>query len=258
MSKALILSDLHLELEKEDTFRLRKIEGVEFLILAGDIGRYNSHLEFIKDATSKYTVIYVLGNHEFYGNTIHDVVDYWENVNLPNFHFLNNNCVILKNIRFIGSTLWTNYFNENPLVMNDAFSSGMRDYERIKSSIYHGYNINPNEILEIFKSSFSYLQKTVSMFFDGNTVVITHHAPSMKSIAKKFLKNEFFKDNYLFASHLDDFIKNNKIDFWIHGHVHSPFDYMIGKTRVVCNPRGYNFESRFGSFEYKIINLSRD
>ena len=26
---------------------------------------------------------------------------------------------------------------------------------------------------------------------------------------------------------------------WIHGHTHESFDYQIGKTRVVCNPRGY-------------------
>lgn len=67
-------------------------------------------------------------------------------------------------------------------------------------------------------------------------VVVTHHAPSAKSIAPK-LSEELTSAAY--ASHLDEMIKANNIDVWIDGHVHNSCDYNVGNTRIVCNPRGY-------------------
>jgi len=72
--------------------------------------------------------------------------------------------------------------------------------------------------------------------FDGPTVVITHHAPSPRSIAGKFRGNPL---NPAFASNLEPIIVAHQPVLWIHGHMHDSFDYRISKTRVVCNPRGY-------------------
>lgn len=113
MSKALIISDLHLE--HGEPFVVKKIDGVEYLILAGDIGSFKSHLPFIKDACTKYKVIYILGNHEFYGYSLKEVRDFWKSVQLENFYFLDNSSVVIDGIRFIGTTLWTDFDNENQL-----------------------------------------------------------------------------------------------------------------------------------------------
>lgn len=85
IAKALVMSDLHLEHGNKITVPV--IDGVKFLILAGDIGSNQSHLEFIKDCASKYTVIYILGNHEFYGFTLKEVRDFWKSVKIDNFYF---------------------------------------------------------------------------------------------------------------------------------------------------------------------------
>jgi hypothetical protein len=60
-----------------------------------------------------------------------------------------------------------------------------------------------------------------------------------------------------FYSDLDDFIAYRpQIRLWMHGHTHEDFDYTIGTTRVVCNPRGYvGHENRAGYFQLKYIDL---
>ena len=68
------------------------------------------------------------------------------------------------------------------------------------------------------------------------TVVVTHHAPSIRSVAEQY-KNEHL--SAAFASEMEKFIEKTKPDLWVHGHVHTSSDYHIGSTRVICNPRGY-------------------
>jgi predicted phosphodiesterase len=70
----------------------------------------------------------------------------------------------------------------------------------------------------------------------ARTIVVTHHAPSIKSIADRYRADPV---SAAFASNMDDFILEHQPRLWIHGHTHESFDYKIGKTRVVCNPRGY-------------------
>jgi hypothetical protein len=49
-----------------------------------------------------------------------------------------------------------------------------------------------------------------------------------------------------YASNLSEFILDHpRIKAWTHGHMHQQFDYMVGDTRVVCNPRGYPGEVEF-------------
>jgi Icc-related predicted phosphoesterase len=67
-------------------------------------------------------------------------------------------------------------------------------------------------------------------------VVVTHHAPSLRSIPRSF-GDDLLSAAY--ASHMDGFVERSGACLWIHGHVHEHKDYTIGNTRVLCNPRGY-------------------
>lgn len=251
MPKAIIISDLHLE--HGTKFVLEKIEGVDFLILAGDIGSYKSHLPFIKDCASKYKVLYVLGNHEFYGYTLKEVRDFWKSVELENFYFLDNSSVIIDGIKFIGSTLWTNFDNENPFVIMDAYSK-ITDYKKIIASDNSDF-ISPYDILEEFKESIDFIKKEIDITADFKKVVITHHAPSVESVNEKYLQNYHnLKNNYYYTSDLDNLILYSDISLWIHGHMHTSSDYILGDTRVICNPHGYPKEQK-SDFEIKIIDI---
>jgi Icc-related predicted phosphoesterase len=90
---------------------------------------------------------------------------------------------------------------------------------------------------------------------EGDYVVVGHHSPSFRSVSKEFEKDKLMNGG--FHSNLEEFITNRpQIKVWIHGHCHSNHDYMIGETRVVCNPRGYaGYEAIADTFEIKYINL---
>lgn len=232
MSKALIISDLHLE--HGEPFVVKKIDGVEYLILAGDIGSFKSHLPFIKDACTKYKVIYILGNHEFYGYSLKEVRDFWKSVQLENFYFLDNSSVVIDGIRFIGTTLWTDFDNENQLRIMTA-KNAIKDFVKITKDDNSGH-ITPMGILEEFKESRKFIEHELSID-DGNTqVLITHHAPSYMSVDKRY---DGHPNNAYFASNLDNLIGYSELSLVVHGHMHTHVDYMLGTKRVVANPRGY-------------------
>lgn len=246
--KALILSDLHLE--HGHPFVVEKVDGVDILILAGDIGNFRSHYAFIKDCTTKYTVLYVLGNHEFYGYTLKEVRDFWNSVELDNFYFLDNKSVVIDDVQFIGSTLWTDFDRENPIVMLNAKRS-INDFAKIVNAHNDG-NISAAEILAEFKFSADFIQSELDKDNGLKKVVITHHAPSHQSVADKYIGSPI---NPLFASNLDNMIGYSNAVAWIHGHMHNASDYEIGDTRVIANPRGYGGENQDGFNPHFILDI---
>jgi len=182
-------------------------------------------------------VIYVAGNHEFYGKRV--LHRHYEKMEAKaddlSVHFLQNQVVVIDGVRFIGCTLWTdfNLNGDQPLAMLQAQGS-MNDYRLI----CHAINkvITPYTILNEHQISFMFLQDELSKDFDGPTVVITHHAPSELSCLPRYRGNSL---NGAYASRLDKFIEIMQPTLWVHGHIHDAKDYMIGNTRVVVNPRGY-------------------
>jgi hypothetical protein len=80
-------------------------------------------------------------------------------------------------------------------------------------------------------------------------VVVTHHAPSKASIKPRYQGDHLMNGGY--SSDLSEFILDNpQIKVWTHGHTHDHFDYMIGSTRILCNPRGYaGYEERSQEFD---------
>ena len=74
-------------------------------------------------------------------------------------------------------------------------------------------------------------------------IVVTHHAPSMYSVAEQY-KNDLL--SAAFASNLNQFIiEHPQIRLWAHGHCHAPCDYILGETRIICEPFGYYNENNY-------------
>ena len=137
----------------------------------------------------------------------------------------------------------------------------MNDYKGVRNSNdTQSRKFLPKHALRDHVAMMGYLQDRMDRYResgrkDNRVVVVTHHAPSESSIDSKYAGDRLMNGN--FYTPLDEFIQSNpQIQLWIHGHMHDPFDYGIGGTRVVCNPRGYmGYEQRAREFELKYVEL---
>lgn len=270
--KLAIASDLHVEF---GDINLVNDQGADVLILAGDIC-VMKHLhtnapygdvarDFFKRVSVQFPqVLYVMGNHEHYGGDFAKskqyFEDYCEHHNISNIKLMDKETVRIDGYEFIGGTLWTDFNDMDSYTMFNAENS-MNDYRGVKNTNDKvSWKFLPKHALQDHSQMLGYLQTCMDNYkeahrTDNRVVVITHHAPSKLSVHEKYAHDTLMNGN--FYSNLDDFITANpQIQLWIHGHMHDPFDYGLGGTRVVCNPRGYiNYESRAQEFEIKYIDL---
>ncbi|MBC8318821.1 MAG: metallophosphoesterase [Desulfobulbaceae bacterium] len=223
-----VLSDLHLEFG--GPFVVPDVDR-DVLVLGGDIGVGPGALEFIQDQAKKSPVILVLGNHEYYKHDFGYIRHYWGDTGIDGLHLLDNCSTLIDGIRFLGTTLWTDFAGGNGPVMRFA-RERMYDFLVIEKN---GKPFSPVDALMEHERSKKWLVRELTESAEP-VMVITHHAPSYNSINGKFRGNRL---NPAFASHLDEIIREYQPRLWIHGHMHDSFDYMIGETRIVCNPRGY-------------------
>lgn len=253
-----IWSDLHLEYNKEDEPLVDP--NADVLILAGDIGQGEMALPFIKKqlaASPTVQILYVLGNHEFHHHVYENVREFWAKVKLDRLFVLDNETVTLHGIHFLGCTLWSD-FATNHVATKRRAQRSVHDYTRIQKRANYLRNFeraSSNQVPEIptrrltvddtiqhHKEALSWLNRelyAIGKKDDDNrppVVVVTHHLPTFNSISDDFAN---WPLNGAFASHLDYLFKRHRIDIWIHGHVHCSKDYMLNKTRIICNARGF-------------------
>ena len=234
--KIYVLSDLHLEFGEFSPPDL----NVDVLILAGDIDVKAGGVAWAKRYFKDIPVIYVLGNHEYYGFSLDEHLASLKGLTKDsNIHVLENESTLIDDVQILGCTLWTDFnLHGNVRSARNIASRYISDYD----SIQYGpskRNIRSADTLALHVRSKKWLLKEFKKTPVGKRVVITHHAPSQKSLP------DYFNNNIIsaaYASHLDKTVNKSNADLWVHGHVHSHSDYMIGKTRVVCNPRGYSDE----------------
>ena len=230
--KIQIISDLHLEFGDISVPMVDR----DLLIIAGDLDFGKKPITFIKEQLKISPVIYILGNHEFYHQDYDEIMDFWKKIKIANFYFLENSAVELNGIRFLGAILWTDMNQGNNLVINAA-KVGLNDFHVIRKD---NRKFTPEDSIILHNQSVKWLKSELKKKFNGKTVVITHHLPSYLSVHKKYEKSPI---NPCFYSDLNNLIKKFKPNLWIHGHTHDSFDYVLDKTRIVCNPHGYlNYE----------------
>ena len=290
--KIAVCSDIHLEF---GPISLDNTEAADVLILGGDIcvakdvmdrdvygifDRFDRNARvhtFFQECSARFPhVIYIVGNHEHYHGdyantitTLRDRLGY-----LVNLHILDKQMVQLGGVSFIGGTLWTDMNKEDPITLN-AMSGMMNDFRCVTNSNrvvnYKVYNDPENPDIPIFKervATFSpddavvdhkemveYIRMMIEGKFDQKFVVVGHHAPSKASTHPRYADEVIMNGGY--SSELSEFIMDHpQIKLWTHGHTHENFDYMIGSTRIVCNPRGYDgYEDRADRFELKFVEV---
>lgn len=226
-----ILNDLHIEF---GGFKIPENDA-DVIVLAGDIGVGTEGLAWIEGQNLSKPAIYIPGNHEFYHHDI-GLIDELKAQAPDNVHVLNNDAVVIDGVRFLGSILWTDFllFGETDKYLSvQCARRGMNDFEIIK---INGRRFTPEDSIEMHEKSRDWLGCMLSVQFDGKTVVVTHYAPSSRSVPSRFAKDLL---SPAFASNLEGLMDGNRVALWVHGHTHDVFDYEVFGTRVICNPRGY-------------------
>lgn len=247
-------------------------------------------LNFFHQCSANFKdVIYVMGNHEHYDGDFATTVSILRTVlkQYPNIHLLDKENITIDDVTFIGGTLWTDMNKEDPVTLYNI-KRMMNDFRIVEHSgrkvtskvpIYkrdevgnvimdknNQYVIDHYEFKE-YTASFSPEDavedhKLMLKFIDETTrdhtkkyVVVGHHAPCKASVKPRYSRDTIMNGGY--SSDLSEFILDRpQIKLWTHGHTHDVFDYMIGSTRIVCNPRGYiNYEVRADEFDFMLLEV---
>lgn len=238
--------------------------------------RSNRYHEFMQRCSARFPhVILIAGNHEHYNGDLAKTVAHIRDclAYLKNVHVLEKQSVTVDSVTFVGATLWTNMNNEHAETLGHM-SRYMNDFRIIEDSsrpvsyrkilprdkpdhiseeawlalpdadrtrMEFGTRtgrFTPDASVEEHRAALAFIQQTVDADPAGEFVVVGHHAPSRRSIKPRYAKD--FHVNGAYSSDLEDFIQARpQIRLWTHGHTHDRFDYVVGTTRVVCNPRGY-------------------
>lgn len=293
--KIAVASDLHLEfgdLEIDNDNKADVLILSGDILVAKDIAqrdpygvmgpeyRSNRYHDFMQRCSALFPhVIYVMGNHEHYNGDfaktethLKDVLSYLKNV-----YVLEREIKVIDGVTFIGGTLWSDMNNGDSLTLYHM-KGMMNDFRIIENSnrmvtfkVYeqiHGVDNREKPIFKERVSKFSpedafeehakmkgYIQQIVEGKFDQKFVVCGHHSPSKQSTHPRYADDTIMNGGY--SSDMDEFITERpQIKLWTHGHTHHQFDYMVGETRIVCNPRGYiNHEPQASDFKLLYVDI---
>jgi len=242
------------------------------------LARGERYYNFVKRCSERFPqVVLIMGNHEHYHGDYAETASIIRTVvgEFSNVHFLDKEWRIINGVLFYGGTLWTDMNNEDPITLYQI-AGMMNDYRGVKNSsktVQHRvptYDENnkegwtfkerpaqfrPEDSVEDHKAFLKGLDEVLALHPDLPTVVVGHHAPSKASTHPRY-KTEVIT-NGAYSTNLDNFILDRRqIRLWTHGHTHEDFDYMIGTTRIVCNPRGYDgYEERADHFKLKYVEV---
>jgi len=240
MMKIQVLSDLHIEFAP---FSVPHTDA-DLIVLAGDIGVGLDGIKFAK--TLPLPVIYVTGNHELYNQRFPAHIDAMrDEAKESNVHFLENDSVVINDVKFLGCTLWTDFKVFGRDRFHDSLNTvgrGLMDYQAIKKD--DGAAISPYDTLSAHEKSRMWLMNQLGQKTHDKVVVVTHHTPTLQSCPDRY-KGELLTAG--FASDLEDLM--GKCNLWIHGHTHYCVDFNINGTRIVSNQRGYPREDGMETFK---------
>jgi Icc-related predicted phosphoesterase len=269
--KLYLTSDIHLEFSD---CVLENRDNVDVLILGGDIcvARDLDRTDSVGDRVREFfrrvsrdfsEIVFIMGNHEFYhgdfAKTQSLIQDFFDRENLSNIHLLEKSTWQYQDYLFIGGTLWTDFNSSDALTLYHA-KNMMSDFRVTKNSHVHFYRFTPEHALEDHYAMKDYIMQVLddrrAMGQESDPViVVAHHAPSQLSVHPRYISDEIM--NGCFRSRMEEFILDRpEIVLFTHGHTHEDFDYEIGTTRVVCNPRGYaGQEARADTWQPKLIEI---
>lgn len=230
-----IISDLHLEFAKYHPHLVSS--EAEVIVLPGDIGKGVQGVNWARDQWPDKEIIYVCGNHEFYGSEIHAMHTQIKQAGIDKkVHVLDNHEVIIDGVRFLGCPLWTDFKLFGEEQKKECILQGEQSLNDFRLIALGERKFRVQDSIDLHNESVKWLEmKLKSEVFDGATVVVTHHLPSESSVVARYKQDML---SACFASNLDHLLGFSEL--WIHGHTHDSLDYIKSGTRVICNPRGYS------------------
>jgi len=218
----------------------------DVLVLAGDVDVGMRGMALAKAWSRGRPVIYVAGNHEYYGEAIPRHTERLAaGAEGSEVHFLERRAVAIDGVRFLGCTLWTDFelFGARMVAMAAA-QEVMPDFREIRVSPEFR-RLRPTDLEALHATSLRWLVARLEEEFAGPTVIVTHHAPSLRSCNPAHRTDPV---SAAFASDLE-WLLDGRAALWLHGHTHHSCDYAIGGTRVVSNQRGYPGEAATTGFD---------
>ena len=287
--KVALASDVHLEF---GPISLDNTEGADVLILSGDIcvakdvmdrddngifdrfSRSNTIHTFFQECCERFPhVVYVMGNHEHYHGDYNDTITILRNRfgYLANLHILDKEMVQLGGVSFIGGTLWTDMNKEDSITLlhmkgmmndfrcvdNSKNVVNFKTFDEDNNVVFktRAAKFTPEDAVVDHRAMLEYIRLMIEGKFDQKFVVVGHHSPSKLSTKPQYEDEVIMNGGY--SSDLSEFILDHpQIKLWTHGHTHHKFDYMIGSTRIVCNPRGYiNYEPDADNFKLQFLEV---
>ena len=248
MTRLWVFSDLHLD-HGLNAHVAPEVPDADVAVVAGDLGGggLGPSLRWLERYVLPHMpVVFVPGNHEFYGTDMRDEVKNLtiarRSGRLPqDLHVLDCAGADVAGVRFLGATLWTDFrLDGEDDAARAQYDAGyhMNDYRAIRWGLS---KLTPDRTLELHQHARGWLtDQLAEPARPEPVVVVTHHAPSPWSVHMRYRDSTI---NGSFASNLDDLLVSCGPDLWVHGHVHDNFDYVVGETRVLCNPQGYGTEN---------------
>jgi hypothetical protein len=256
--KIQLLSDLHLEVDPD--YAPRPAPAADLLVLAGDIGAgpgtpmadYGAEDWCLTRFSPRLghwpvPVLYVAGNHEYDGRDFDACRAHLRAVTADlGITFLERDMLVIDGVRFIGTTLWADFdaLSDQPSHMPGSMTHNLRMREKaFRAANYYLEKTLTFREGRLFDAAAmrdeglicqAWLREALAQTCDATTVVITHFAPSLRSHDPRY---GITPGTAGFCNVLDELVP--QADFWLHGHLHCPSDYTLGRCRVRANPLGY-------------------
>ncbi len=253
--KVQVASDLHIEFDRQNNHHYTiDYSDADIIIFAGDIDTKTNGLRWIQQNIKDIPVIYVLGNHEFYGEKYPTLIDKVKDLAKDsNIHILENDMVTIDGVNFLGCTLWTDFkLLGDPIMAGIQCQQAVNDFKKIttKKDAKTFSPFRPDSAAKIHNNSVLWLKNTLKKLRKETNLIVTHHAPSIQSIQRKYCR-DFISS--AFASNLEDIMLEYNPIYWVHGHIHANSNYTVGQTKVISNPRGYYGAKLNEGFKEKFI-----
>lgn len=244
-----LLSDLHLEFHPY-TYRKPRDKQVDLIVLAGDISSKVGHassrtadnrlLTLLRQCGQVAPVVYVPGNHDFYGSTIDNRMQELRAMEqyCPRLHVMNSQAKDIAGIRIAGATLWTDF-------SLPGFGFGVREAQQMSDFRMIGGRdgqtaIRPEEMASRYREAVHFLDTEIASLTPPD-LVVTHFLPCPEAIDEKYARSPL---NAYFCTDLRRLMSlPTSPHTWAFGHTHHCVDRQVMDTRVVCNPRGYPGEN---------------
>ena len=270
MIRIQLFSDLHAGAGPFKPIRIR--DDVELVVVPGDVaeGTRNAFAVLRRIVPERVPILFTPGNHEYYGRFVRDeILAARASAARHNVIFAEEDVVLFGGVRFIGANAWTDYRvfgDRNAAAAMAAARTGMNDHRRIGWQRQPWQRFRPQEAALLHSQARSLIRETIAKPHAGPTVVVTHTAPSLRSVPDKW-KSDILTAAFassiaedLLGGHGDEAVGDGdgassarvvrpRVDFWLHGHVHARSDYSVGDgaggvkgCRVVCNPHGLHDE----------------